>query len=172
MDNSRLNREFLAVLVSVTALLLIVSLFSYAQRDPSFNSSTRALDTQNRVGIVGAYLADILLQGFGYAAYLFPLFLCFVAYQMFRSGRNQIAVPKIAGYVLLLLSSAVLLDFFLESEIARESGGIVGGFLKESVLVPLFGRLSTIVIVSAMLLVSIMLLSDNTLFELAAGARK
>ena len=172
MEKSRLNREFFAVLVSVTALLIIVSLLSYVPRDPSFNTSARAMDTQNRVGIVGAYLADMLLQGFGYAAYLLPVFLCFVAYQMFHSGRKQIAAPKITGYILLLLSSAVLLDFFLESEIARESGGIVGGFLKESVLVPLLGRLSTVVIVSAMLLVSVMLLSENTLLELATGIRK
>ena len=134
MDKSRLNREFLAVLVSVTALLIIVSLFSYVPRDPSFNTSARALDTQNRVGIVGAYLADMLLQGFGYAAYLLPIFLCVVAYQIFRSGEKQIAPLKIAGYTLFLLSSAVLLDFFLESEIARESGGIVGGFVKERAL--------------------------------------
>ena len=91
---------------------------------------------------------------------------------IFRSGQKEIAASKIAGYVLFLLSTAVLLDFFLESEIARESGGIVGGFLKESVLIPLFGRLSTVVIVTAMLLVSIMLLSENTLLELATVARK
>jgi S-DNA-T family DNA segregation ATPase FtsK/SpoIIIE len=172
MEKSRLNREFLAVLVSVTALLIIISLLSYAPKDPSFNTSSRAFETQNRVGIVGAYLADILLQGFGFAAYLLPMFLCIVACQMFRSGYRGIPLARIAGYGLFLISTAVILDFLVDSDIARESGGIVGGFLKESVLVPLFGRISAVLIGFAALVISLMLVTETSLFEMATRARK
>jgi DNA segregation ATPase FtsK/SpoIIIE, S-DNA-T family len=172
MERSRLNREFLGVLVSVTALLMVISLLSYAPRDPSLNTSSRAIDTQNRVGIVGAYLADILLQGLGFASYLLPIFLCIVAFQMFRSNYQRIPLGKIAGYGVFLISIAVILDLFVDSDIARESGGIVGGFLKESVLVPLFGRVSAVLIAFAGLLTSLMLFTQNSLFDIAKRAKK
>ena len=172
MERSRLNREFFGVLVSVTALLIIISLLSYAPRDPSLNTSTRPIETQNRVGIVGAYLADILLQGFGLASYLLPIFLCLVAFQMFRSNYRKIPLSKFAGYGVFLISIAVILDLFVDSDVARESGGIIGGFLKESVLIPLFGRISTVLIATTGLLASVMLLSEHSLFDIAKGVKK
>jgi S-DNA-T family DNA segregation ATPase FtsK/SpoIIIE len=172
MERSRLNREFFGVLVSVTALLMIISLLSYAPRDPSLNTSSRPIETQNRVGIVGAYLADILLQGFGLASYLLPIFLCIVAFQMFRSNYRKIPLSKFAGYGIFVISIAVILDLFVDSDIARESGGIIGGFLKETVLIPLFGRISTILIAAAGLLASVMLLSEHSLFDIAKRAKK
>ena len=172
MDRNRLNREFLAVLMSVGALLIIISLFSYAPRDPSFNTSARAIETQNRVGIVGSYLADLLLQSLGFTAYLLPIFLGIVAYQMFRSAYKGIPLPRIVGCGLFVISVAIILDFLVDSDLARESGGIVGGFLKESVLVPLFGRLSTMLIAGATLLVSLMLVTDYSLFDMAKQAKK
>src|SRR5215467_2387177 len=172
MERSRLNREFFGVLVSVTALLIIISLLSYAPRDPSLNTSARAIETQNRVGIVGAYLADILLQGFGLASYLLPIFLSIVAFQMFRSNYRKIPLSKFAGYGVCLISIAVILDLFIDSDIARESGGIIGGFLKESVLIPLFGRVSTILIAATGLLASVMLLSEHSLFDIAKRAKR
>ena len=172
MERSRLNREFFGVLVSVTALLIIISLLSYAPRDPSWNTSTRPIETQNRVGIVGAYLADVLLQGFGLASYLLPIFLCLVAFQMFRSNYRKIPLSKFAGYGVFLISIAVILDLFVDSDVARESGGIIGGFLKESVLIPLFGRISTVLIATTGLLASVMLLSEHSLFDIAKGMKK
>ena len=172
MDKNRLNREFLAVLMSVGALLIIISLFSYAPRDPSFNTSARAIETQNRVGIVGSYLADLLLQSLGFTAYLLPIFLGIIAYQMFRSAYKGIPLPRIVGCGLFVISVAIILDFLVDSDLARESGGIVGGFLKESVLVPLFGRLSTMLIAGATLLVSLMLVTDYSLFDMAKQAKK
>jgi len=172
MERSRLNREFFGVLVSVTALLIIISLLSYAPRDPSWNTSTRPIETQNRVGIVGAYLADVLLQGFGLASYLLPIFLCLVAFQMFRSNYRKIPLSKFAGYGVFLISIAVILDLFVDSDVARESGGIIGGFLKESVLIPLFGRISTVLIATTGLLASVMLLTEHSLFDIAKGMKK
>jgi len=172
MEKNRLNREFVAVLVTITALLIVISLVSYVPRDPSLNTSSRAIETQNRVGIVGAYLADILLQGFGFAAYLLPVLLCTIAYQMFRSEYKRIPVARIVGYSLFLISTTVILDFFVDSEIARESGGILGGFLRETVLVPLFGRLSALLLTLATLLVSLMLVTENSLLDMTTWLRK
>src|SRR5918996_4888955 len=163
MEKNRLNRELMGVIVSVTALVVIVSLFSYTPRDPSFNTSARYIDVQNRVGIIGSYLADTLLQGLGFAAYLLPVLLCIVAFQLFGSGLRGVPLGQVVGYGMLVISMAVILDLFIDSDTARDGGGIIGGFLKESVLIPLFGQISATLISFTTVLVSIMLITQSSL---------
>ncbi|HZA55253.1 MAG TPA: DNA translocase FtsK 4TM domain-containing protein, partial [Candidatus Udaeobacter sp.] len=172
MEKNRLNRELMGVIVSVTALVVIVSLFSYTPRDPSFNTSSRYIDVQNRVGIIGSYLADTLLQGFGFAAYLLPVLLCIVAFQLFRSGLRGVPLGQVVGYGMLVISMAVILDLFIDSDTARDGGGIIGGFLKESVLIPLFGQISATLISLTALLVSVMLLTQSSLLYIVNQATR
>ena len=172
MEKGRLNREIWAVVICLTALLITLSLFTYHPSDRSFNTPSGAIDTNNWGGFVGAYLADILLQGLGVAAYLLPIFLCFVAFQMFRAHYTRIPYSKVIGYAILLLSTAVILCLFIESENAREAGGIVGGFLKETVLIPLFGRISAVLISLFAVLLSLMLLTQNSLLDILNSAKK
>ena len=54
----------------------------------------------------------------------------------------------------------------------REAGGIAGGFLKESLLVPLFGRISATLISLFALLLSLMLLTQNSLVDILNGGKK
>jgi hypothetical protein len=70
---------------------------------------------------------------------LLPVFLGIAAAQLFRASYQGVQLTRAAGYLLLLISVGVILSVIIDSESARDSGGIVGGFLKESVLVPLFG---------------------------------
>ena len=172
MEKGRLNREIWGVVICLTALLIIMSLLTYRPGDRSFNTPSGAIDTNNWGGFVGAYLADILLQGLGIAAYLLPLFLCLIAFQMFRANYTRIPYSKVIGYAILLISTAVILDLFIESENAREAGGIVGGFLKETVLVPLFGRISAVLISLSALLLSLMLLTQNSLLDILNNSKR
>src|SRR5262249_18767831 len=83
-----------------------------------------------------------------------------------------IPYSKVIGYTILLISTAVILDLFIESENAREAGGIVGGFLKETVLVPLFGRISAVLISLSALLLSLMLLTQNSLLDILNNSKR
>ena len=74
MEKGRLNREIWAVVISFAALLILVSLFTYDVRDRSFNTPSGLVNTHNWGGFVGAYTADMLLQGLGLTAYLLPVF--------------------------------------------------------------------------------------------------
>ncbi|HXG53587.1 MAG TPA: DNA translocase FtsK 4TM domain-containing protein [candidate division Zixibacteria bacterium] len=172
MGKDRLNREIWAVMIGAGALLITISLVTYHPGDPSLNTSASAFETRNRVGFIGAYLADLLLQGFGFASYLLPVFLCVLAVEVFRSGVRGIPPVKAAGLGMFLLSVAVLLDIFRESEIAREAGGIVGGFLDQSVLVPLFGRTSATLISLTALVLSLMLFTQSSILEIASSTAK
>ncbi len=172
MEKGRLNREIWGVLICLTALLIALSLLSYDPHDRSLNTPSGTIDTSNWGGFLGAYLADLLLQGLGIAAYLTPVFLCLIAFQMFRSKDTGITYAKAIGGVILVLSTAVILCLVIESENARDAGGILGGFLKETVLVPLFGRISAVLISVFALLLSLMLLTQNSLLDILNGFKK
>jgi DNA segregation ATPase FtsK/SpoIIIE, S-DNA-T family len=165
MEKGRLNREVWGVVISLTALLIIISLFSYSPNDRSLNTPSGVI-AHNWGGFVGAFLADLLLQGLGLSAYLLPIFLSLAAYQLFLPNFKGIRAGKAAGYAVLLIGIAIVLSLFIDSQDARDSGGIVGGFLKESVLVPLFGRISATLITLAALLLATMLLCQISLADL------
>jgi S-DNA-T family DNA segregation ATPase FtsK/SpoIIIE len=172
MEKERLNREIWGVVIGLAALLIAISLISYDVRDRSFNTPSGLIDTYNWGGFIGAFLADALLQGFGLSSFLLPIFLCVAAAQLFRANYKGISLTKPIAYSALLISVTVVLSLFIDSENAREAGGIVGGFLKESVLVPLFGRISATLIAFVTLLLSLMLITQNSLLDLFSQAKK
>src|SRR5499426_298661 len=172
VEKSRLNREIWGVLIGLTALLIAISLLSSSVNDRSFNTPSGAIDTHNWGGFVVAFLADLLLQGLGLSAYLLPGFLCVAAAQMFRSTNKSGAISRTIGYAILLVSIGVILSVIVDSESARDAGGIVGGFLKESVLVPLFGPFSAALIAFFTLLLSLMLLTQYSLLDMIGFTRK
>jgi S-DNA-T family DNA segregation ATPase FtsK/SpoIIIE len=66
------------MVVLVAAALLLLALASYTPTDPSFNTVGRYVTgrpAHNWTGMVGAYLADAMLQLIGVAAFLLPLVL-------------------------------------------------------------------------------------------------
>ena len=75
--NRRLN-EIIGMVVLVAAALLLLALVSYTPTDPSFNTVGRyatGRPAHNWTGMVGAYLADAMLQLIGVAAFFLPLVL-------------------------------------------------------------------------------------------------
>jgi DNA segregation ATPase FtsK/SpoIIIE, S-DNA-T family len=75
--NRRLN-EIIGMIVLVGAGLLLLALASYTPSDPSLNtvgSYVVGRPAHNWTGMVGAYLADAMLQVIGVAAFLLPLVL-------------------------------------------------------------------------------------------------
>ncbi|HEY2920920.1 MAG TPA: DNA translocase FtsK 4TM domain-containing protein, partial [Candidatus Binatia bacterium] len=172
MEKGRLNREIWGVIIGLAALLIAISLISFNVNDRSFNTPSGAMSTHNWGGFVGAFLADVLLQGLGLSSYLLPVFLCLAAAQMFRATHEGIALSRTVGYFTLLISVGVILSVVIDTERARDAGGIVGGFLKESVLIPLFGRFSATLIALFTLLLSIMLLTQNSLLDIIGYTTK
>ena len=168
----RLHREIWGVVIGLAALLVALSLISYNVNDRSLNTPSGTMDTYNWGGFVGAFTADLLLQGFGLSSYLLPVFLCIGAVQMFRASNGGLAFSKAMACTILLLSVAVILSIVIDTESARDAGGIIGGFLKESVLVPLFGPLSAVLIACFTLLLSVMLLTQNSLLDIVGYTRK
>ena len=169
---SRLNREIWGVVIFVLGLLIVLSLFSYDPWGRSFNAPSGSIKNNYGVGVVGSYLADILRQGLGISAFLLPLFLFIISYRLFREAYKGLTLIRFSGYALLLLSAAIVLSLFIESENSRDAGGILGGFSKEAILIPLFGRIGTYLISFSLLLLALMLVSQNSLVATIEGSQK
>ncbi len=137
-SNRRLN-ELVGFLLCVSALLLFLALASYSPLDPSFNSAsilTGSHGARNWIGILGAYLSDIILQFWGVGAFLLPVFMAMLGARWFRSRAVQSPIAKILGGVWLLMFVPALLailpgHFRWMGAIPIEGllGRIVGDFL-------------------------------------------
>lgn len=168
---SRLNREIVGVTVFVFALLVTLCLFSYDPGDRSFNTPSGSMDTHNWGGIVGSYLADLLLQGLGRSAYLFALFLFVLSYNLFRESPQGIPLARVSGCALFLWSVAILLSLVQTTEIGSEAGGVIGDLSRE-LLVSLFSQVGAYVIVLSMLLLSVMSMTQRSLVSSLERGKK
>ena len=171
-EKNRLQREIWGVVICLVALLITLSLLSYDPSDRSLNTPSGAINTHNWGGFIGAFLADLLLQSLGMTAYLIPILLCLAAIRMFRTNYNGVQLTKALAYAVLLLSLGIILSVAIDTESARDAGGIIGGFLNERVLVPLFGRLSAILIACFTMLLSVMVLTQHSLLDLFGHTKK
>ena len=110
-NNRRLN-ELIGFVLCVSGLLLFLALASYSPLDPSFNSAsvlTGSRAARNWVGLVGAIISDLMLQGFGIGAFLVPVFLGALGSRWFRSRKITSPVAKSMGAAWLLIFVPALL---------------------------------------------------------------
>ena len=111
----RLN-ELVGFLWVVAALLTLLSLLSYKPEDPSLNTAgmiylpeSGSEGVRNWAGVVGSYLADLLIQGLGYAAFLVPAGLAFVGWRWLRGKAFESPRQFVGGAALLFISVTALL---------------------------------------------------------------
>src|SRR5260370_28301505 len=103
-NNGRLN-ELIGFLLCVSGLLMFLALASYSRLAPSFNSAsvlTGSRAARNWIGLVGAIVSDLLLQGFGIGAFLIPVFLGGLGSRWFRSRKILSPMAKSLGAILVL----------------------------------------------------------------------
>jgi DNA segregation ATPase FtsK/SpoIIIE, S-DNA-T family len=110
-NNRRLN-ELIGFVLCVSGLLLFLALASYSPLDPSFNSASVLTGSQaarNWIGLVGAIISDLMLQGLGIGAFLVPVFLLALGSRWFRSRKIVSPIAKTLGALWLLLFVPALL---------------------------------------------------------------
>ncbi len=110
-NNRRLN-ELIGFVLCVSGLLLFLALASYSPLDPSFNSAsvlTGSQSARNWVGLAGAIVSDLLLQGLGIGAFLLPVFLGALGSRWFRSRKVTSPIAKTLGAIWLLIFVPALL---------------------------------------------------------------
>src|SRR5437763_16370224 len=77
-------RESAIIAIGVLALVLFVALATYSPDDPGFSFTGNSPTVHNRIGPIGAWLADVLFFLFGRPAFLFPVMLGAACWLLFR----------------------------------------------------------------------------------------
>jgi len=132
-ENKRLN-ELIGFLCVTVAILMALALLTYRPEDVAFNVSGAPADSplaRNWIGPVGAYLADLLFQVFGFAAFLIPVAIGILGWRWLRSRSIDSQTATLVGYGLLLLSLPSLLSLWHVPEIrgALPPGGLLGSVI-------------------------------------------
>jgi DNA segregation ATPase FtsK/SpoIIIE, S-DNA-T family len=129
-ENHRLN-ELIGFLGVTIAVLVALALISYSPHDPSFNVAAESSEVhaaRNWIGPVGAYGADLLFQGLGYAAFLLPVGIFIVGSRWFRSEPVESPAIKLIGCLLMVLMLPALLTLWHIPDVrgAIPPGGMLG----------------------------------------------
>ena len=126
--NRRLN-EIIGMVVLVSAALLLLALASYTPTDPSFNTVGRYVTgrpAHNWTGMVGAYLADAMLQLIGVAAFLLPLVLGRLGICWTRSRPAGSPLAKTIGLAMWVIFAPAAIALLPGSMLWRHSLPIEG----------------------------------------------
>ncbi len=158
---SRRVSEFVGVALFAASLIWIVSLASYEPADPVWFFSTGAHAVPlNFAGRVGAFLAEISFQLFGYASYLIPLVMVVVGWNYFWCRKVDAPATKVTGAILLFgCLSAFLSLVFSTLQVAGKSfraGGYIGDFLARW-MAEYLNRTGSLIVVVTLIVLSVIL---------------
>ncbi len=159
LDESRLLDEVVAVVVFTGAVFTVLSFVAYQRGSSGLNLAGR----------VGEVLADALVQAFGFAAYLGPLFLAVGAYLLFRQAGREITAMRSFGAGVLMVCCAVLVALVSPADRPVSlCGGWVGGLFAQ-VLRQAFGTPGALLIVSALCILSFLVVTRISLGRIASA---
>ncbi len=167
--HSRLN-EVVGFLLFLLGLGIALSLASFNPSDPSWDTATHVVRTQNLMGRLGAFGADLLLQFFGLGAYLLPLLLWLLGWKWVRSSPVDNPGVRVLGALALWLS--ISSAFGLVPSFRPISGGIaasgIAGKLVADFLVSIMNPIGAAILTAACGILALYLL---TTFQLSMLAR-
>ncbi|MFC2166245.1 DNA translocase FtsK 4TM domain-containing protein, partial [Acidobacteriota bacterium] len=84
------SSEIIGILAILLAIYLLVSLVSYHSHDPSWAAvSSSEQQVRNYGGRVGASLAEAMLQLLGFASFLLPFMIIYLAIQPFKPEEER-----------------------------------------------------------------------------------
>jgi len=100
-----MKKEISGLFLFFLSVFLMLGLFSYSPNDPSFNNALSSFETNNYVGVFGAYFCGSLYDFFGTGALWFPLLLLIKSYTLFK--QDIMFLKGITGYLgaLVLVAS-------------------------------------------------------------------
>ncbi len=135
-------REALTLLLLAVTALLAMALYSYSAADPSFNHASDG-NTHNLMGVLGAYVADLLLQFIGYAAALLLPMLLLWSTRMMRDHASITGEWRAFFWFPACISLAALFHLHVAASVwgiaalPAGAGGAIGMLIGENLRLPL-----------------------------------
>ena len=148
--------DVLAVIVVAVAVLVLLCLMTSSPNDRSFISTGKGSPTHNWIGPVGANIAAVLISGFGWTAYLFPILIGLIALRVFQANTLIPSALRIAGFVFFAISLAGLTSLF------GGYGAIVGEAAAQGTT-DFIGRIGAGILLTAIFACSVLLITNFTL---------
>lgn len=170
----RLLREAGFYVLAAVAVYLMLSLATYNANDPSWSHAGPSSKVSNLGGRAGAYIVDVLLNLFGFLAYLFPLMVAYSAFKVFQH-RKDTNPPNFhhkaiisGGFVLLLIGSCGLATLHFDP-LAKLLPFSAGGYLGDAIgggLMAAFSHVGATIFLLALFLAGATLFSGLSWFWL------
>ena len=150
--------DVIAVIVVAVAVLVLLCLVTSSPNDRSFISTGNGSPTHNWIGPVGANIAAVLISGFGWTAYLFPILIGLIAWRVFQANTLIPSGLRVVGFVFFAITLAGLASLFG----GYEGGAIVGEAAAQGTA-HFIGRIGTGILLSAIFACSVLLITNFTL---------
>jgi DNA segregation ATPase FtsK/SpoIIIE, S-DNA-T family len=177
MAGSTLSRrlsEFLGVALFGLALIWLIALVTYEPTDPVWFFTTGALHPPaNFVGRVGAFLAELSFQLFGYGSYLLPAVIGTIGWHYFWCHHPDAAYTKMVGIAMLFSCTSAFLSLaFGSAEVAGKAfhaGGSVGTWIGGA-LAEYLNRTGSIIVLVTLMMLSVILSTHFSFGRMFEGA--
>lgn len=125
----RFRRDVAGVLWLALTLFLGLALLSFRPTDPSFNSTGINLTGHNYCGYIGSFLADLLYQAWGVAAWLIIVATIKCCIRTFRGATEPWFGPRFVLGFLLMTTVASLLSLHLPGTRVFSNQIAIGGLI-------------------------------------------
>ncbi|MDA0333601.1 MAG: DNA translocase FtsK [bacterium] len=156
----RKGSQVSGVLLTALGTFLLVSLVSYSHFDPP-NSSQFHSGTINWAGKIGAHVSYGLFAAVGLSAYTLPVIALLWGWNRLRRREVRADAMRTAGLLGIATFSSIASGLpTWSSYTAFELGGWLGTWTTNVFLVPYTGRVGSTILLSALLLASLLLVTD------------
>ena len=136
-------------------------------------------------GIIGSYISNLFFGLFGIVTYVFPVFLFFMTAFMISNNKNPRVYRKMVGFLLMFVTvcafmqistdgyyeGTTLEEYYRISSLSQSGGGVLGGAIC-NVTAKAFGVAGTYVILVVSAIISVVLVTQQSMFELMKKAEQ
>lgn len=151
------------------SIMVVACLATYSADDPSLSHAVAGkTGVNNGIGIFGAYMADVLVQLFGMAAFVIPVFSLSLGMSMFYKEVRQIAVPFAVGAALFIPSFCSLVYvIWARDPVYPEAygGGFLGYVLADKILIRILARPGATIISLTTLFIAVLITTRLSIGE-------
>ena len=169
---SRRVSEVVGVALFASALIWLIALASYDPNDPVWFFSTGTHEVpSNFVGRVGAFIAELSFQLFGYGSYLIPALVVVAGWHYFWCREIDAIYTKMVGATLTLACTSAFMSLALGSVDLGDRPFRAGGYLGDFVatwMAEYVSRMGSIIVILTLLFVAVILATQFSFGRLFA----